>query len=103
MSSTNHIFKLSPGIQSYDWGKIGKSSLAAQFGEICLKDEEFHVDEDKAYAEVRNTGERCSSSRSEDHAPVRELFGERSEHSSPSRSEDHAPVRELFFGERSEH
>lgn len=44
------VFKLSPGIQSYAWGKKGSKSLAAQFGERCI--EGFKVDEGKTYAEV---------------------------------------------------
>ncbi len=47
----NPIFKLSPGAQSYDWGKIGSSSLTAQFAETCV--EGFKTDEKKPYAEVR--------------------------------------------------
>ena len=53
-STTTHpfqpIFKLTPGVQSYDWGKIGSTSLAAQFGEQCI--EGFVTDDKKPYAEV---------------------------------------------------
>jgi mannose-6-phosphate isomerase len=44
------VFKVTPGIQSYAWGKKGSSSLAAQLGERCISD--FKVDEEKTYAEV---------------------------------------------------
>jgi hypothetical protein len=47
---TAPVFKISPGIQSYAWGKKGSSSLAAQLGEKCISD--FKVDEGKTYAEV---------------------------------------------------
>lgn len=44
------VFKITPGIQSYAWGKKGSSSLAAQLAERCISD--FKVDEEKTYAEV---------------------------------------------------
>lgn len=44
------VFKIAPGIQSYDWGKKGSSSLAAQLAEESVPD--FQVDENKPYAEV---------------------------------------------------
>ncbi|WVQ84608.1 mannose-6-phosphate isomerase [Cryptococcus sp. DSM 104549] len=44
------IFKLAPGIQSYDWGKKGSASLAAQLALNCIPD--FAIDEDKTYAEL---------------------------------------------------
>lgn len=44
------MFKLTPGIQSYDWGKKGGSSLAAQLATTSI--EGFEVDENKTYAEV---------------------------------------------------
>ena len=44
------VFKLSPGIQSYEWGKKGSASLAAQLGSVCVPD--FEIDEEKRYAEV---------------------------------------------------
>jgi hypothetical protein len=50
MSSFQPIFKITPGVQSYDWGKIGSTSLAAQFGERCI--EGFTTDDKKPYAEV---------------------------------------------------
>ncbi len=46
------VLKLAPGIQSYDWGKKGSSSLAAQLGRGCIPD--FEIDEGKTYAEVRD-------------------------------------------------
>ena len=48
--SSPAIFKLAPGIQSYAWGKKGRSSLSAQLAETCIPG--FEVDEDKTYAEV---------------------------------------------------
>jgi hypothetical protein len=50
MSSFQPIFKITPGVQSYDWGKIGSTSLAAQFGERCI--DGFTTDDKKPYAEV---------------------------------------------------
>lgn len=47
---TPPVFKITPGIQSYAWGKKGSASLAAQLGEKCIPD--FKVDDDKTYAEV---------------------------------------------------
>ena len=44
------VFKLSPGIQSYAWGKKGSASLAAQLAQVSV--EGFGIDEDKTYAEV---------------------------------------------------
>ncbi|WWD20920.1 mannose-6-phosphate isomerase [Kwoniella shandongensis] len=50
MTATSSIFKLAPGVQSYDWGKKGSASLAAQFGKQSVP--EFNIDEDKTYAEL---------------------------------------------------
>ncbi|KAJ9110640.1 hypothetical protein QFC19_001469 [Naganishia cerealis] len=44
------LLRLSPGVQSYDWGKKGSDSLAAQLAAVCV--EQFQVDEDKPYAEL---------------------------------------------------
>ncbi|EIW68141.1 hypothetical protein TREMEDRAFT_33152 [Tremella mesenterica DSM 1558] len=44
------IFKLNVGIQSYAWGKKGRSSLAAQLGEKSVVG--FESDEEKTYAEL---------------------------------------------------
>jgi hypothetical protein len=60
MSDTHAIFKVTPGLQSYEWGKKGSASLAAQLAEECV--EGFEVDEEKAYAEVslqRRLMNRC--------------------------------------------
>ena len=57
MTDFQPIFKITPGVQSYDWGKIGSTSLAAQFGERCIED--FTTDDSKPYAEVRNWFVRC--------------------------------------------
>ncbi|WVQ95431.1 mannose-6-phosphate isomerase, class I [Kwoniella sp. CBS 9459] len=44
------LFKIHPGVQSYDWGKKGSASLAAQLGEVSV--DGFQIDEDKTYAEL---------------------------------------------------
>lgn len=46
------ILRLAPGLQSYDWGKLGSSSLAAQFAERCLANEQFQAVDTKPYAEL---------------------------------------------------
>ena len=46
------VFKITPGIQSYAWGKKGSSSLAAQLAEKSISG--FIVQDDEAYAEVRD-------------------------------------------------
>lgn len=56
MASTSPVFKITPGIQSYDWGKKGSSSLAAQLATTCI--ENFSVDENKTYAEVSRAAAR---------------------------------------------
>jgi hypothetical protein len=48
-------FPLACGVQSYEWGKIGSASKAAQYGPPG-----FEIDEKKPYAEVRP---RASQSR----------------------------------------
>jgi len=60
------VFKIAPGIQSYDWGKRGSSSLAAQLATESVPD--FEIDENKTYAEVsrrmlaaRMSGQCCRS------------------------------------------
>ncbi|RSH81318.1 Mannose-6-phosphate isomerase [Apiotrichum porosum] len=50
MTISRPVFKLAPGIQSYDWGKPGSSSLAAQLARESVPD--FEVDENKKYAEL---------------------------------------------------
>jgi hypothetical protein len=50
MSEFKPIFAITPGVQSYEWGKRGSDSLTAQLAEVCV--EGFKVDEDKTYAEV---------------------------------------------------
>lgn len=42
-------FQLSCGVQAYEWGKIGSSSKAAQYGRTTPG---FEIDEKKPYAEV---------------------------------------------------
>ncbi|RSH87157.1 Mannose-6-phosphate isomerase [Saitozyma podzolica] len=44
------VFKLVPGCQSYDWGKRGQASLAAQLASKSVPG--FKVDESKPYAEL---------------------------------------------------
>jgi mannose-6-phosphate isomerase class I len=44
------IFKITPGVQSYDWGKIGSTSLTAQFADKCI--DGFVTQDDKPYAEA---------------------------------------------------
>ncbi|WVF67813.1 mannose-6-phosphate isomerase, class I [Kwoniella sp. CBS 6097] len=44
------LFKVHPGVQSYDWGKKGSASLAAQLGEVSV--DGFQIDENKTYAEL---------------------------------------------------
>ncbi|OCF45602.1 mannose-6-phosphate isomerase, class I [Kwoniella heveanensis CBS 569] len=44
------LFKIHPGVQSYDWGKKGSASLAAQLGEVSV--DRFQIEEDKTYAEL---------------------------------------------------
>jgi mannose-6-phosphate isomerase len=40
------------GVNSYDWGKVGKDSAAAKYAAATPSDE-FSIAEDKPYAEVR--------------------------------------------------
>lgn len=51
------VFKITPGIQDYAWGKKGSSSLAAQLATKSIGDD-FTVDEDKTYAEVSEGDKR---------------------------------------------
>ena len=44
------MFKLVPGIQSYDWGKLGENSKAAKFAQVSIPN--FVIENDKPYAEV---------------------------------------------------
>lgn len=44
------MFKLIPGIQSYDWGKLGENSKAAKFAQVSIPN--FVIENDKPYAEV---------------------------------------------------
>ncbi|BEJ10771.1 hypothetical protein CspHIS471_0101930 [Cutaneotrichosporon sp. HIS471] len=43
-------FKVAPGINSYDWGKRGSASLAAQYARESVPD--FTIVQDKPYAEL---------------------------------------------------
>ncbi|HEV7738083.1 MAG TPA: type I phosphomannose isomerase catalytic subunit [Chlamydiales bacterium] len=45
------ILPISGGVQSYDWGKLGSTSKAAQYAAKDLPG--FTIDERKPYAEVR--------------------------------------------------
>jgi hypothetical protein len=48
--SSDSAFILQAFTQSYDWGKLGSSSKAAQYAKVA--DPHFHLDEDKPYAEA---------------------------------------------------
>lgn len=50
MVSSPPAFKVAPGVNSYDWGKRGSSSLVAQLATESVPD--FVIDENKTYAEV---------------------------------------------------
>ena len=52
MSLPRPVFALAAGIQSYDWGKKGSSSKAAQYAHASGLPG-FAIDEEKPYAEVR--------------------------------------------------
>ncbi|CAN6644679.1 mannose-6-phosphate isomerase [Trichomonascus vanleenenianus] len=47
---SNKVFPLICGVQSYDWGKLGKASSVAQFA--AQADPSFSIDENKPYAEL---------------------------------------------------
>jgi mannose-6-phosphate isomerase len=54
MNPASPVFTLAAGVQSYEWGKKGSSSKAAQYAyEAALPG--FTIDEQKPYAEVRST------------------------------------------------
>lgn len=44
------VFPVIGGTQSYDWGKLGSDSKAAQYASAGIPN--FHVEESKPYAEV---------------------------------------------------
>lgn len=44
------VFQIIAGTQSYDWGKLGRSSKVAQFASKSVPN--FEIDENKPYAEV---------------------------------------------------
>jgi mannose-6-phosphate isomerase len=44
------LIRLQCGVNSYDWGKIGRDSAAATFAAATPSD--FSIQEDKPYAEV---------------------------------------------------
>jgi mannose-6-phosphate isomerase len=52
MTPSPAVFRLSAGVQSYDWGKHGASSKVAQWAAHAVSPG-FKVAEDKPYAEVR--------------------------------------------------
>ncbi|CDZ97035.1 Mannose-6-phosphate isomerase [Phaffia rhodozyma] len=63
MSTFTPAFQLSTGVQSYEWGKIGSDSKAAQFGKTTKG---FKIEEGKPYAELwMGTHPSCPSSRAE--------------------------------------
>lgn len=45
------LIRLQCGVNSYDWGKVGKESAAAKFGTATPRDD-FSIQDDKPYAEV---------------------------------------------------
>jgi mannose-6-phosphate isomerase len=45
------VFKLSPTVQKYDWGKIGSQSKVAQLAKAG-NPESFQLDDNAPYAEV---------------------------------------------------
>jgi len=45
------LIRLQCGVNSYDWGKVGKDSAAAKFAAATPADD-FSIQEDKPYAEV---------------------------------------------------
>ncbi|CUA77176.1 mannose-6-phosphate isomerase [Rhizoctonia solani] len=47
--TTQTVFRIVAGANSYDWGKIGKNSKAAQYARA---DPEFKLQEDKPYSEL---------------------------------------------------
>lgn len=44
------LIRLQCGVNSYDWGKVGKESAAARFAAATAED--FSIHDDKPYAEV---------------------------------------------------
>lgn len=66
------VFQLNCGVQSYDWGKLGKSSAAAQFASST--DQDFQIDENKPYAELwMGTHKSVPSKRTKDNESLRDL------------------------------
>lgn len=45
------LIRLQCGVNSYDWGKVGKDSAAAKFAAATPADD-FSIQEEKPYAEV---------------------------------------------------
>lgn len=45
------LIRLQCGVNSYDWGKVGKDSAAAKFA-AATPAEDFSIQSDKPYAEV---------------------------------------------------
>lgn len=50
MTSPDRVFQLSGTCNNYDWGKKGRSSLAARFRAQTNSD--FAIEDDKAYSEL---------------------------------------------------
>lgn len=48
------LIRLQCGVNSYDWGKIGSDSAAANFAAATPRDD-FNVLSDRPYAEVRGS------------------------------------------------
>lgn len=46
------LIQLQCGVNSYEWGKKGNSSRAAQFAAASLPENDFKIEDEKPYAEV---------------------------------------------------
>ena len=46
------LIQLQCGVNSYEWGKKGSESRAAQFAAASLDENDFKIEEEKPYAEV---------------------------------------------------
>jgi mannose-6-phosphate isomerase len=46
------LIQLQCGVNSYEWGKKGNSSRAAQFAAASLDQNDFKIEDEKPYAEV---------------------------------------------------
>jgi hypothetical protein len=53
MAATKPVFKITPTVQNYDWGHVGRASKVAQLAEAGTA-RGFVLDEAAPYAEVRS-------------------------------------------------